>query len=197
MEAVLGIFDVTGIQNFIFNSNKLKENIGGSIIVKKTLSDYLIEALKKVSDKNDIDVFNDDWNNLNSENFKEKFTEGKKIIEVVYIGGGNAVIAFSHVEFYKETAKLFGIYLLEKTYSLNVASAFTNITENFDEDNKKLHLELSKVKRSMFRQTPMGNLPITNHDLKTGLPITYNEVHKNDSSISTDDLEMQIVLKWN
>ncbi len=145
MESVLGIYDVTGIQNFIFNSNKLKENIGASIIVKETLNKYLICAIKTVARKNGIDEkdIGENWFHIGDDDFKGKFKDpSENRIEIVYIGGGNAVVAFSDIKYYNATTKMFALFLLEKTYSLNVASACTPITDNFNEDKRLLFLNM-------------------------------------------------------
>jgi hypothetical protein len=41
----LSLYDVRGIQEFIFSSSKLKENIGASILVAKVLDEYLKKAI--------------------------------------------------------------------------------------------------------------------------------------------------------
>jgi len=189
MGAILGIFDVTGIQNFIFNSNRLKENVGGSAIVKKTLTEYLKAVLIKVANKNDGVKLETHWENRIEEEFdfkKNSKDENYKAIEVIYIGGGNAFVAFTDESLYKQTVKLFSIELLENTYSLNVASTYIYMGEIFSDDYKELNKKLAQKKNSMFRQRPMGNLPITNHDLKTGLPITNNIESVTNSYVSRE-----------
>ena len=43
--AILTVYDIMGIQNFIFSSKELKDNIGASKIVKNTLDIYLIDVI--------------------------------------------------------------------------------------------------------------------------------------------------------
>ena len=45
----LAIYDVMKIQDFVFNSNKTKENCGASIIVQTVFDDGLKNALKEKS----------------------------------------------------------------------------------------------------------------------------------------------------
>ena len=48
MGKIAALYDVRGIQEFIFSSTKLKENIGASIIVKEILDRFLKESIKEV-----------------------------------------------------------------------------------------------------------------------------------------------------
>jgi hypothetical protein len=45
LKYTLTILDTTGIQNYIFGSNRLKENVGASEMVKRATEDWVYEAL--------------------------------------------------------------------------------------------------------------------------------------------------------
>ena len=49
---VLAMYDVRGKQEFIFKTNKIKEIIGGSAIIRDVFADYLYCAAESVSENN-------------------------------------------------------------------------------------------------------------------------------------------------
>ncbi len=85
-EVVLTIVDTAGIQDYIFGSNRLRENIGASYLVKQAAGAWVCDMLpvpNNILDKK-----------------KCAIDAGKQIVtsdlaaELVYAGGGNAVILF-------------------------------------------------------------------------------------------------------
>src|SRR5437016_236623 len=79
--------DTAGIQSYIFGSNRLKENIGASYIVKQVTEDWTFEALNIAAPNNNYrgSRLDDD----------KKIEDGKIQAEVLYAGGGNFIVLFS------------------------------------------------------------------------------------------------------
>ena len=229
---ILAIYDVTGIQDYIYSSNKLKENLGASIIVQKVLDDYLKEAIIEVvsggwfeiDDKTVEDLkskISDDKleiikKNLQNNRFSRKdlnytmkkltFTDKEiKIVanhalsgtiidweekdfqitkdtsikaEVVYIGGGNALVVYKDENdkaekdtFNKVTQDLSRRVLLETASKLRFAVAY--ITTNFgdySDDREEIFKELNKNKHEMIQTSPLLGISITREGLTDGLP---------------------------
>lgn len=172
--AVLAIFEVSSIQNFIFSTNKLKECCGGSLLVRDVFNVFLPQAMGEVLGIEKIIV---DWQN--SAAFA--MMENKEILaEIVYVGGGNAMVAFRKAEDYQKVCDCFIQTVFEQTYLLhgNVVSAAveTNWT-NYQDDSRKLFGLLSIQKSHLRRTKPAPNLPITDQSPSTGLPvISYNNM---------------------
>jgi len=85
---VLVAVDVSGIQDYIFRSNNLKHQLGASELVRRATSTWVREHLPKA-------------NNMPSDDelLTDKCIErGELDAEVLYSGGGNAVILFSDSE---------------------------------------------------------------------------------------------------
>jgi hypothetical protein len=78
MKVVLTVIDVTGTQNFIFGSNRLRESIGASELVAQATDNWIRETLKITGKLRE----------------QAKIEEGNTDAEIVYLGGGNAVILF-------------------------------------------------------------------------------------------------------
>ncbi|SHF27239.1 hypothetical protein SAMN02745195_02251 [Thermoanaerobacter uzonensis DSM 18761] len=146
------LIDTVSIQEYIFLSNKLKENIGASFLVKKIYEDILKEALK-VTFSRDIDI--KEWEN---DPTNIKINQDSEEVEIGYIGGGNALVLFKDkyktTEFIKNYTKL----LLVKVPGLKTAFG---IIHDFDLDNfknsmKNLHENLRENKN---KYSPNVTLP--------------------------------------
>lgn len=92
MDVVLTIIDTTGIQDYIFGSNRLRENIGASFLVVQATHDWVYDQLDKLGNHNVA--------KLKAGEIERKIDRGKKIedgdllAEVIYAGGGNTAIIF-------------------------------------------------------------------------------------------------------
>ena len=139
------LIDTVSIQEYVYSSNKLKENIGASFLVKKIYDDVLKEALKQTFGK-DIDI--NEWRKP-----KEiKIAQGNDEVEIGYIGGGNALVLFKDkdktLEFIKNYTKL----LLIKTPGLRTAFGVSHDFDlnNFENSMENLHKNLRENKNQYF-----------------------------------------------
>lgn len=86
----LTLIDVRRVQNYLFNANELRQNLGASLLVEQTTHEWIIECLPQ--------KHNVEWNaaRYQPEFFEEKTIEGDNLdAEVIFMGGGNAAILFS------------------------------------------------------------------------------------------------------
>lgn len=172
---VLAMYDVCGIQNYIFKTTKLKDAIGASYIIENIIEDALMEGAKRISNSEkhgciscNFDLAN---GNLSNENLNE-YEDNKYDIQVLYIGGGNGVVIYSSKELCVDMNKLMSMYVLNNTYSLQLAVAFVEKTENYGTDYNELYKELAKVKANKEASRPLNILPVMKIEKKTGNPIT-------------------------
>jgi len=85
---VLTIVDTTGIQDYIFGSNRLRENIGASYLVEQATTNWVYEALPKPNNLPDVTTGKPD---------RTKHIEDDRAgltAELIYAGGGNAALLF-------------------------------------------------------------------------------------------------------
>jgi len=165
---VLSLYDVRGIQEFIFSSSKLKENIGASILVAKALEEYLKEALNKIGN---VKI---NW----QENIEFEMLKNNNInAEIIYTGGGNAMVAYrnrKNREIATKVTKALSRIILEETggaLRFSVAHIDTDFT-NFTEDRQKLIKKLRKNKEQTIETFPLLGIAITKQGTTDGLPAT-------------------------
>ncbi len=150
------LYDVRGIQDFIFRSDKIKEIIGASELIKGIYERGLNEATKDISN---VDL-----------GCKSHFDESKDV-QALYIGGGNALVYFKDGKLAREVSQKFSKFILEETYSLNVAVAMIDKTDNYLDDYHKLQQTMNENKAKMPYCKPIGAFPLCKVEDSTGFPI--------------------------
>lgn len=174
---LLAIYDITGIQEYIFATRWMRENAGASLIVTRMLTKVLPEIIIKVTQGNC------------ATNWREKtefrtHKEQELLAEIIYIGGGNAVVVYQNNEVYETVNQRFAQALVKQSYTLNLATAAVETTfQDYSADKKKLDAKLKRVKAEMLRQHPLGALPVVEQEAFHGLPITC--LDKQGGQVST------------
>lgn len=133
MTAIL--LDVLSIQKYIFQSNQLKENLGGSFIIEKLILHQLFQDLE-------IDIEN--W-------FNENDTINNNEIKVGYIGGGNALLFTDNSKNASDFIENYLLKVLLEFPGLQVAFAINNEFDlkNYKESFKILINQLVDYKNSL------------------------------------------------
>ncbi|MCC7571620.1 hypothetical protein KO465_09940 [Candidatus Micrarchaeota archaeon] len=87
----LTVVDTTGIQDYIFGTNQLKQNVGASYLVDCATRKWVAESLPRPNNVRDLGTANP---------FTDLTIEDDDLVaEVVYAGGGNTMIIFTgHAE---------------------------------------------------------------------------------------------------
>ncbi|AFZ60964.1 hypothetical protein H6G54_11140 [Anabaena cylindrica FACHB-243] len=161
------VIDTTGIQPYIFGSNRLRENIGASYLVEQATNGWVKCALRQIFGEN---VY------IPEPEQEEKCIEHDNLdAELVYTGGGNAVILFkgredkkSAIRFTKRLSKR----VLQEAPGLKIVVAHS---EPFEWGNKlsgivdSLMKKLERKKREYNPSVPLLGLGVTANCLSTGL----------------------------
>lgn len=181
-KTVLAMYDVRGIQKYIFRTNKIKEIIGASNIVENIIIDGLQDIIKR--NNWDSQLYITDWEDDTNE---EEFLKNEEVqMQVMFIGGGNAYVLFREGKICEKVNRELAKYVLEKTYSLNLAVAVVEKTDNYKEDYRKINLEMRRIKAIMPETRPLGALPFMHVDPSTGFPLTQYDDTTGDY-ISTEN----------
>jgi len=144
-EAVIVMYDIRDIQKFIFNSNRLKDIIGASILVE----DLLAKGIRECGEKHPEIHY-----------------------EIVFIGGGNASVLFDTGREASIINRELSVWVQQNTYSLQLAIAVIARSDRYDTDYANLQKEMTRVKAQMVRTGLLGALPIVERETFTGLATT-------------------------
>lgn len=153
----LAMYDVRGKQEYIFKTNKLKEIVGGSCIIRDCFKEYLFpsaeEYMRRKAKKEGISLSDDEVCGIYNYNDPKKEPEyiseinkGKEFSqkafermmqdekcaaryagEVVYEGGGNFFVLYKDKETCIEINKIFTRKLLKELYTLKVLCTYIEL----------------------------------------------------------------------
>ncbi|MBG9782994.1 Cas10/Cmr2 second palm domain-containing protein [Shouchella lehensis] len=167
---LLAIYDISGIQEYIFATNELKQNIGGSKIVGNLMKKELVYVFQGLEDPYKVKW---EWESTTS---FDLYDDVNLDAEVIFIGGGNALVVYGNKELYQKVNKELAIRLIEKSYSL------TLMTESIEIETDKsyfaiygeLQKKLREAKEERVRPQPFGAYPISAQESFGGFPITQS-----------------------
>lgn len=183
---LLAVYDITGIQDYIFASNYLKENIGASYIVGKMVEKHFVDMLKESVGKNEKHLLKTSWD----KECKKVTIFNKKNVkaEVVYIGGGNALVVYRDWKLYHKVNRKFAIKVLKESASLTMVTEAIPFSlkekdgKSYAALYKKLMQKLSNTKTKMVRTKLNQTLPIFAQESFKGDPVTDFIDNKNVST---------------
>ena len=87
---VLAMYDVRGIQSYIFKTNAAKEIIGASVLVSNVIIDGLNQFVSSI-DEDQRPLYMTDWEKDSATAFQEN---SSVLMQVMFVGGGNAYVLF-------------------------------------------------------------------------------------------------------
>ena len=188
---VLAMYDVRGIQGYIFATNEVHDIIGASNLVENIILKGLESIIKKHQEW-DEHHFLVNW----EQDTKIVILEDKNIVmQVLFIGGGNAYVLFRDREVCKTVNRELAKYVLENTYSLNLAVAVVPKSESYLKDYDAINLEMRKVKARMVPVKPIGSMPFMKTDSITGYPLTGISRYGGQEEITTESKCKQACLE--
>ncbi len=157
--------DTVSIQRYVFGSNKLKENLGGSYLIQEMYQTHLRNAVKEIfpsCNDTDFDAWEAQPGTCLMETHNAPFETG-------YIGGGNALLFFKEkdhaIAFIKEWTKS----LLAHAPGVVTAVAYDTFDlDDFKAQNKRLFRKLQANKYQFIPQTIIPRHGITAECPHTG-----------------------------
>ncbi len=175
--------DVAGVQTYIFSSNKLKENLGASSIVKNIYSDFLSCIIEEHFDIDGFDI--DFWKSMpetkdNTSEDDQRISLFRKYagIDICYIGGGNALLFFKTRNDFSAIIKKFTSSFLLHAPGLYINTAHietdqAQIKDNFFTIKEELDSQLYYIKN-----TYVPNITLPRHGFTASCPRTGLSVEK-------------------
>lgn len=165
----LTLIDVTGIQNYIFGSNRLAENEGASHLVHEATTRWVRECLPAGTHNllDDSDVTIDDSRYLEQDRTLDA--------EVILSGGGNVLILFRSEDLARQMVRRLTHRLIERAPGLDVVVAHQECRWDApiggkDGSHKELYRKLNQMKQQRHPSAPLLSLGVTLECRSTGLP---------------------------
>lgn len=162
---IVAIYDVTGIQSFVYASRKMKENVGASHMVDLVLSKWLPKIVQKLYPSAKTAL-------------KKSFVMPSEDLQatIVYIGGGNAMVIYKSKDEYLAVNKVLSKKILDETANeLQVASAWVDLTKDVSTLRKSLFQKLAIEKATRTTSLPLQGIGITRACDSDGLPAIIDE----------------------
>ncbi len=172
-EYTLTVLDTPGIQSYIFGSNRLRENIGASELVRRATETWPLEIIKArwASNVGEPDAV-DPAQRLKVESHIE---DDELDAEVVYIGGGNTVLLFSRPEDARAFVSALSRKLIEEAPGLSLVAAHVPVTWEAGDLGKQVDealWQLAQQKAAYAHGQPQLGLGVTAECRSTGLVAT-------------------------
>lgn len=199
-KAVLAMYDVRGIQDYVFKTNAAREVIGASEIVEDIITSGLNEYVDENVDDSNKSKYLIDWKEKvekkwmpSNENSEDAFIKEDSdiLMQVMFIGGGNAYVLYRTGELCSEVNRFLGKYVLKETYSLNLAVAVVEKTNSYKKDYDAINDEMRRIKARMPQSQPIGALPFMAIDTITGFPITAKDELKKKAICTESKLKIE------
>lgn len=159
----MSLFDITGIQDYIFSSKKVKENVGASLLVRDVMKKVLLKAFA------DSPSAVTDWEAKTEFGFPKK---NGTPAEVVYIGGGNAMVVFDCRDRAIDITQKISREILAMTAG-GLGLAVSHVDTEYDDfkrDVRAIRKAVEQRKACPAYNKPLAGLAVTREGTTDGLP---------------------------
>jgi hypothetical protein len=163
------LIDTLSIQSYIFGSNKLKENVGGSFIIEHLVYNEMIPEALSIGGI--ADNLNPDGWKTKPEDYLLKHNQNAKV-EIGYIGGGNALLLFRTMTDAKTFVEIYSRLLLLHFPGLKTAYG---LVENFNyEEGEEYKKFRKKLNEDLLRNRNFSNAHVIplKHGIVEDCPLT-------------------------
>lgn len=159
---LLALYDTVSVQRYIFQSNRLRDNRGASMLARDCFSKVLPEVIERLHRKGLLKNIEIEWADENGEKTKENSIQKDMDCALIYAGGGNALLYYGKEEFYKKVNTEFSFALLRKMPGLQVVTEYLDIEgDNFGKDVDTLFKKLQIKKQRGVKRTEVPCFSVT------------------------------------
>jgi len=164
----LYLLEVGGIQDFVFSSNNLQVNVGASALVRAITDEWIKQVLEEKK-TNFLDLEEGSGYAFSD----AKIDQDSLDAEIIYIGGGNALILFKDTKLIGEFDKEFSRLILIHAQGIKITSDFLEVdlhTDNLRLKNAELHQKLSEKKSAQETHSSLPGLGVSARCVFSGGP---------------------------
>jgi hypothetical protein len=158
------VFGTASLQQYIFQSNRLKENIGASYLAAYWFGDGLTKATQ--ADRTA-------WNKYVDAPWKDPLENPvatDKDINVIYVGGGNAALLCKDLKSANKAVKAWSCELLKKAPGLRVVVGYGEVKGSLAKAYRAALKDLNRCEEAPPFGASLGGLPVVRTCTSTGLP---------------------------
>lgn len=159
----LALYDFGSKQNYIYQTNKIKEISGASALLAG-----MYKKFPDILKAGGISFVYDLTKPFSIEEFKRANYDATAL----YDGGGNLMVLFRSEEKYVAANKLISMYLLKNAPGLNLIASCVEYSGDFTLDRKAIYIQNTLRKNQNPTISTATVLPITQIDPLTFMPVT-------------------------
>ena len=179
----IAVFGTASLQRYIFQSNRLKENIGASYLVKYWLKEGLVEAIQQTGCTVDTTT----WSAYKAN--PSMSPPGNPVgmtkdVNLIYIGGGNAALLCKNREIAKDAVKSWSRKLLENAPGLRVAVGYADVENSLAVAYRDALDDLVSCEEALPFGATLYGLPVVRTCTTTGLPASVPSEENNEEWLS-------------
>ena len=175
---VLALYDFGSKQNYIYQTNKIKEISGASALLAG-----MYKKFSEILNNEGISFIYD----LTKPFLIKDFKADNYDAEALYDGGGNLMVLFRSEDQYIAANKIISMYLLKNAPGLNLIASYVKYTGDFTFDRKNIYKQNTLRKNQNPTIATAAVLPITQIDPLTFMPVTEKSVRFGvEQSLSAD-----------
>ena len=191
----LVIVDTTGIQSYIFGSNRLRENVGASYLVHMATGGWLMEESDTLlpPGQHNIEATPTARKRLD----RRIEADDSLMAEMLYSGGGNSVLIFRREEEAKSFGRKLSSRLIEQAPGLDAVM----VIQPFDwtKNLAATMQEMGRQKGERSRSQLLLGLGVTAACASTGLAANYHETEPGtaqEEERSRLSISAEVAAKW-
>ena len=175
------VFGTASLQKYVFQSNRLKENIGASYLAAHWLGKGLVCATQ--ADTTGWDQYLTDHEIDMLENPVNK----DKAVNLIYIGGGNAALLCQNEDIAKEVITTWSRKVLKHALGLRVVVGYETVKSSLAKAYREALNNLSCCEEALPFGSTLYSLPVVRTCISTGQPASERRKGENDQEDQDDE----------
>jgi len=199
------LIETSGNQNYIFATNKLRENVGASELTYRVGTQWVLEAVEDAGGP--LGMWPDDGDtsqlrrNLLDARRNRPITEDGVVVEVIVATSGKALLLVKEHEVGRRIVQNVTMKALEYAPGIDVCGVIEKFeweNESLHEANKAVHRKFEEVRSA--RPAPAMRflrIPVVRECATSGLPAAIWHVPKEGDGIKVDARSAPTLAKWN
>lgn len=168
------VFGTASLQKYVFQSNRLKENVGASYLAAHWLGKGLVCATQ--ADTTGWDQYLTDHEIDMLENPVNK----DKAVNLIYIGGGNAALLCQNEDIAKEIITTWSRKVLKQAPGLRVVVGYGTVKSSLAKAYRKALNNLGCCEEALPFGSTLYSLPVVRTCISTGQPASKRRVGENN-----------------